>query len=1261
MRRYRLSALSSGLLILLASVAQTRAADWPMWRHDARRGAASPKALPDKLHVHWVRELPPLKPAWPDQPRMQFDACYEPVVLGKLLFFGSSRDDSVTALDTRSGNQAWRVWLDGPIRFAPVAWEDRLFVCCDDGCLYCLDAATGKRLWRFRGGPTDRKIIGNERLISTWPARGAPVVADDTVYFAASIWPFMGTFIHALDARTGRVRWTNDGDGAMFIKQPHYADSFAGVAPQGHLVIAGDRLLIPGGRSVPAVYDRKTGKLLQYLLAENGRRGGHEVAAAERLFFNAGSAFDLKDAKYQGEVNQLATAAGPATPADKARTVIDGDTLYTHVAGACRAFDLKSADFRTEETIDRKGEKASVTRWGMEELAACKTPPVQDLIKAGTRLYAAADSNVLAIDLDDKTSGIAWSLAVQGTVARLLAADGRLFAVTLEGRIYCFGADERTVEIHRRKPPRSEQASARAAATVAQMLTASKARAGYAVVWGARDAELVMELVRQSELHVVVVDADAGAVQTLWERLSAADFYGTRAVVYQADPVTLEMPPYLASFAVVTLAPDAKLLPRVFQSLRPYGGRAYFTRPAEHALNELVGSKREEFANARIVKAGGMTCLMRDGPLPGAGNWTHEHADAANTRVSPDRLVKAPLGILWFGGPGNDGVLPRHGHGPQPQFIDGRVIVEGVHFLRALDAYTGRMLWQVQLPGVGSFFNNLAHQPGANSSGTNYISMSDGIYVALEKSCLRLDPDTGKPISEFRLPMLDGMKEPPRWGYLNVVGDYLVAGADPLIDVPEKKPAKKKADNADDDLNDLGLSKLLGKAARGANDNLSSSKHLLVMDRHTGKVIWMVTARDGFRHNGICVGGGRLYAIDRLSGPQLARLKRRGEEPDHEPRLSAYDLKTGRRLWSSEDEVFGTWLSYSARHDVLVEAGRVARDTISDEPRGMRAFRAADGKVLWFDKTLVGPAMIHGDTILQGQGACELLTGKVKTRLDPVSGVAVPWEWLRTYGCNTPAASEHLLTFRSGAAGFYDLCNDGGTANLGGFRSSCTNNLIVGGGLLNAPDYTRTCTCSYQNQTSLALVHMPEAELWTYFGTRAIKGPIRRLGINLGAPGDRRADDGTLWIEYPSTGGYSPTVAIKTVPAQPEWFRQHSSRVHGKLNWVASSGARGLSSISIGLNDPKEDARKFTIRLHFMEPDGMKTGDRLMDIYMQNHKVAADLDIVKESGGPNRALVKVFTGIGVEENLVIRLSPSASRPAATTILCGIEMVAEEGR
>ena len=31
----------------------------------------------------------------------------------------------------------------------------------------------------------------------------------------------------------------------------------------------------------------------------------------------------------------------------------------------------------------------------------------------------------------------------------------------------------------------------------------------------------------------------------------------------------------------------------------------------------------------------------------------------------------------------------------------------------------------------------------------------------------------------------------------------------------------------------------------------------------------------------------------------------------------------------------------------------------------------------------------------------------------------MPWSYTRNYGCNTPVAGKHLITFRSAAAGFY--------------------------------------------------------------------------------------------------------------------------------------------------------------------------------------------------------------------------------------------------
>jgi outer membrane protein assembly factor BamB len=1203
--------------------------DWPMARFDAARSAASPQELTLPLHLQWVREYPPLRPAWPDQPKMQFDAAYDPVVSGQTLYVGSSGTDSVTALDTATGNEKWRFVADGPVRFAPLCWEGRVYFVADDGYLYCLDAAGGGLLWKFRGGPSDRKILGNERLISSWPARGAPVIADGTLYFAASIWPFMGVFIHALDARTGEVVWTNDGDGCTYMKQPHNADSFAGVAPQGPLVVAGDRLLIPGGRSVPACYDRRTGKLLHYRLADNAKTGGgSEVSAGGNVFLNGGVAFDLETGDSLGAAGDQVVAAD--------------NVLFAAGAAGVQALDLKAAV--PVETPDRKGNPVRRIPWPLPQLATAELPRLTDLVQAGSRLFAATESEVLAIDLPLETGkpAVAWRAPVEGKPVRLLAADNRLFAVTLQGRIYCFGTKEAEPRVHRWSLAPTAPADAWTG-RAQEILSRTGVHDGYCVAWGVGTGRLVTELARQSRLHIIVIDPDAGKVDAFRRELIAADLYGDRVTVLAGEPLSFPLPPYLAALMVAEDLPAAGLdagpdfFRKAFFTLRPYGGVAWLPVAAERRGFAVQEALALHLPGAAVQETPDGILLAREGALPESANWTHEHADAANTRVSKDRLVKAPLGVLWFGGPSNDGVLPRHGHGPQPQVIDGRAIVEGVDMMRAVDIYTGRLLWQIDLPGVGKVYNNTVHQAGANGRGSNYVSTSDGIYVAYGKTCLRLDPATGQRLSEFRFPTPAGGDALLHWDFVSVSGDYLVGGADP-------GPAEVNTDETPSD--------------PSGNTDRSSSRYLAVLERYGGKVLWSTASQSGFRHNALCIGNGRVYAIDRLAGEQTAALKRRGETPNVKARLAAYDLRTGKEIWSTDSDVFGTWLSYSVERDVLVETGRMTRDTLSDEPRGMRAFRGGNGELLWDNKNYSGPGMIHGDMLLHDQSACDLLTGAPRLRPDPLTGQMEEWQWWRGYGCNTPAASENLLTFRSGAAGFFDLCGDGGTGNLGGFRSSCTNNLIVAGGVLTAPDYTRTCTCSYQNQTSVALVHVPEVEMWTYFGPTEIKGTIRRVGINLGAAGDHKADDGTMWLEYPSTGGLSPAVPVSHT-GTPEWFRRHSSQVQGAgPPWVAGSGARGLTSLTVALGKETDAERTYTVRLHFLEPDRVQPGERRFDVALQDEEVLHDFDVVKEAGGRLRSLVKEFKGVKVRKDLRVTLTPSPEAPVNTTILCGVEMVAE---
>jgi outer membrane protein assembly factor BamB len=1257
MHLYCRCAIAATLFVNLLSLQAHAEADWPMWRYDAQRSAAAPHELPAKMQLAWSRQLPALRAAWPDQAKMQLDATYHPIVLGRKLFVASSYNDSLTAYDTRTGKEVWRFFADGPIRFAPVAWKDKVYFAADDGYLYCLQADNGAFVWRFRGGPSDRKILGNERLISTWPARGAPVLADGKIYFAAGIWPFMGVFLHAVDATTGEAVWTNDGDGSMYIKQPHNTDSFAGVAPQGPLVAIGTRLLVPGGRSVPACYDRNSGDFLYYQLAENGKKGGGSfVAAADEQIFNGGAAFDLKTEKYLGAV---------AEP-----FVFQNGELYEAAGSTLKVHDLKNSAVTMVESIDRKGVKTKTAKWQMRKISDAEIPRFNALIKSGSRLYGGGENEIAAVAIptvDDREADVTWEIDVKGSVCELLAADDRLFAMTREGRLYCFAAESPTSAVPENFPlvNQPQPVEEVAKTTAADLIKDHELADGYALAWGVGSGSLLKELVQQSRLRIIVIEADPRKADAFRRELQTLGVSGDRLSVVVADPHEVSLPPYFASLIVAESLPPLSegervaFLEKSFQSLRPFGGVACLsmTDAEQSACEALV--KQSQFPGAEVKSDDDWLIISREGPLPDSANWTHEHADAANSRVSKDKRVKAPLGLLWFGGSTNDGILPRHGHGPQPQVVDGRLFIEGVDMLRAMDIYTGRVLWNASLPGIGTLYDNTAHQPGANASGTNYIATPDGIYVAYRDACLRLDPATGKTLGKFQLPTPAG-KKPPLWGYLNVFDDYLIGGADPVFDPAlVTKGDPKKSDDDDKKADEPKDKNTPAKPSAKDNDNYSASNRLIVMNRHTGKVLWTVQARSGFRHNAICIGGGRMYCIDRLSGPQLSKLKRRGESPPHAPRLVVLDLKTGGELWSTEDDVFGTWLSYSTERDVLVEAGRTASDTLSDEPKGMRVYRALDGKQLWTNKAFSGPAMLHHDTILMAGKACNLLTGAIQMREHPLSGELVEWTWSRNYGCNTPMASENLLTFRSGAAGYFDLCNDGGTGNFGGFRSSCTNNLVVAGGVLTAPDYTRTCTCSYQNQTSIALVPVDDTEVWTSFGAQTPKQAIRRVGINLGAPGDRKDDEGKLWLEYPSVGGASPAVDITVTPAKPDWYRRHSSQIVGEgLNWVASSGAEGLTSVKMKLGTSSTSPLTYTLRLHFAELADVQPGERVFSVHVQGKPKLTDLDVVQEAGGRNRVLVKEIKGVTVGDFLQIELVPQAAskRP---TMLSGIELEVEK--
>jgi len=1209
-------------------------ADWPTWRYDANRSAATPDGLPAELHLKWVREFPAPRPAWPAQPRLQFDLAYQPVVAGKTMFLGLNRNDKVVALDTETGDERWSFYAGGPIRFAPVVWRGRTFVAADDGYLYCLDAADGALLWKFYGGPYDRRVMGNERLISMWPARGGPVVADGKVYFAAGVWPFMGVFIHALDAETGRPVWLNDSSDVRFGPQPYTGRlAFGGVSPQGYLVAIGDRLLVPSGRARPACFDRATGKYLYHVMG--WKFGDWHVSAQDRFYFQKGNLFDLETGVYGYRF-------GPGffvTTDKRGRPVHTPERLYTierpNNTGDPRimCYDIRGLTVPPYPESIRKFDyeyRIGEARGALEGLKwEIPVQPGQTLwLKAGPRLYTSKDATVMAIDLPG--GQVSWAGQVEGGVGGMIAADDKLFVSTRQGYIYCFaetGGARRHVLAPAAPRAPDDEWSRRAAG----ILEATGVRDGYCLVLGLQNGRLAEELVRLSALHVIAVDPDAAKVNALCRRLDAAGLYGTRIAVHTGDADAFPFPPYLASLVVSEDIETAgvggmNFAQGVFRSLRPYGGVACLGLAPTGRSAFAARVRAANLAGAKLRTQGDYTLLVRSGALPGAADWTHEGADAANTAMSKDKLVRLPLGVLWFGGPAGDNIYyNRHTHPPRPQVIGGRLIAQGPGLIHATDIYTGRQLWKTDLPTGTSppwARQKDVHKRGAAAIlGGAVVSAADGIYVRcnwspVPRRCFRLDPATGRKVQEFTLP------GGAAWGYLGIWEDLLIAGASPLV--------------FDGTTGGLG----------GDPWNASSSARLVVMNRHSGEILWTRDAVYGFRHNAIAMGNGKIFCVDRLPEGLLDRFKRGGVKAGQQPTLLCLDVRTGKVAWSTTQDAAGIYLGYSQKHDILIQAlGLTAPGRTGT---GVVARRGEDGAVLWRrdgGDTMAPRCMVHTDEVIiptsWGWGS----------GYDIRTGAPMGWTYRSSKACGPALAAEHLIVFRSANAAFFDMDNKGGTGNWGGFRSGCSNNLIAAGGVLSAPKFDEDCNCNFPIQTSLALVHMAEVEMWTNGGRRTGSSNI---GINLGAPGDRVSREGTFWLDYPSVGGPSPDVPVKIVPDAPQWFRHHSSRVAGgALPWVAASGAKGLASITVGLDGAGPGSA--TVRLYFAEPDDhVKRGDRVFGVSLQGRQVLGEFDMVREAGGPLREIVKEFVGVKVGSELVVTLTPLRGEP----VICGIEVIRE---
>lgn len=1311
--RLTLFFLSFSSILCLVSY-QTYAKDWPTYLGDKARSGATSDTFQTPLKQTWKFTAPSAPKRSQTDPgnrvieghdlesRVDYDDAFHVAIAGGRAYFGSSVDHQLRCVDLKSGKVIWQFFTGGPIRLAPTVSQSKIFFGSDDGFVYCLDAASGKELWKLRAGLNEEMIIARGEMVSRWPVRTNVLVDDGVAYFGAGIFPHENIYLYAVNADSGKVIWKID----------NLSQTSAGrneLSPQGYLLANEDLLIIPSGRSLPAAFNKKTGKQAHkrsfgWRSTAGGVVGGTQALLADGQIYSMGAHHILALSQEKGDVGFAWL--------DGQQMAVQGEFGYIASGTSIRKFNRKEHAEGSREShkikmkingLSRKlyglkGEKANEVRSQIKKLKDetkkyAKTGVIWEqnsdardaLIVAGNKVIVGGQDKVVI--LDEKTGKILETLKVNGKARGLAVSDGELVVSTSSGDVVAFDssnnsgpAEQPKAAITQKSPYPNDKLTSLYHHTAKDILKHSQVKDGFCLVLGSEEGRLAYELARNSNLKIYCIEPDQSKVEASRKKLSEAGYYGHRITVHQTELSPLPYSRYFANLIVSDALLKTGQIPGIPKDiashLKPLGGTICFGAPVSSKSETESSSKLTDWLKqtklqetSKIKNLGGYALLKR-GALPGAGSWSHQYADPGNTASSKDQLVRGGLGVLWFGDPGEKKMVNRHEGAVGPLAINGRLFIQGESTIMAFDAYNGLFLWERENPQAirtGVFQNQ---NPG------NLVASDDSLFFMMKEYCYQLDAATGKTVRKIPLPekLRDGKHE---WGYL-AYQDGLLFGTATTRDELERRQRRRGRKTAD------------------------STDALFAIDVKTGKPAWSYQGKN-IAHHTIAIGPEAAYFIDSsITSEQRSEILRQdksklkdltGKEREiAEDRLKKQDLrlavgldiKTGKKLWSkpvdvtdcSEIGIGGGKLTLLYQNNVLLLCGANAnghywKQFIKGDfsRRRLVALNAADGSLLWKkDANYRHRPIIVGEKIIAEPWSYDLYTGIQHTRKHPLTGQQVPWSIMREgHHCGMLAASENLLMFRSGYTGFYDLEKDGGTRHFAGHRTGCWINAIPANGLVMIPESSAGCVCLFSISSTIVLEPREERTHWTIFSSVGPKTPVQHMALNMGAPGDRRDAHGTVWMAYPRPRpsretGLDFKFDIKPKFAQGGGYNsvnEVTNPVKGsEPSWVFTSWARGLQECTIPLLGEKDAPADYTVELSFSTLAPVSTGKDndappLFDIKLQGKVVEKGFNPYTSKS----TLVRKFNGVPVKDNLHLEFVPqNESAKQMPPAISGIEII-----
>ena len=510
--------------------------------------------------------------------------------------------------------------------------------------------------------------------------------------------------------------------------------------------------------------------------------------------------------------------------------------------------------------------------------------------------------------------------------------------------------------------------TARAKSLAKQIRQQTPAKRGMCLIIGNADIEVLTQLCLNSQLRFVVATTDSVHTAQLRSELIKRGIYGSRVAVHQVSQ--LSKLPFVGNWANLVVATDSI---------------------DENVRKEMLRQARPISGAAVVMQSDGEWTRYDRPALTESGNWSHLYGRPDNSAFAGEHLGGAKsaddLQVQWVGRPGPRYQADRSGRKPSPLSTNGRLFLQGLHRIIAVDAFNGTVLWSLEIPKLERF-----NMPRDCS---NWCANDDFLFIAVKQECWKIDANTGDVV--HRSTANDAPSDfPMEWGYLATQGRRLFGSS--------VRVGSSWTD-------------FWGAADAGWYDARAGSvtfpicsDRLFCRDTASSDLTWEYR-RGVVLNSTITVSDDTMYFVESRNAEVLAGKDRRIGNPKlwNDLHLVAIDAATGSPKWEQKLAPMKSqvvcYLAHAADQLTLVAS--------ADKAYRVSSFSDKDGSERWTQTTKwPGGKGDHGKAMMRPA----IVGDRIFLRPDVLSvrdGSLLPEKMPDGHGCGTYACSADAIFYRA--------------------------------------------------------------------------------------------------------------------------------------------------------------------------------------------------------------------------------------------------------